>query len=352
MQKMHIGLRVHRDELDRFQWVDQYDIESGTMKLSTAGKPGTDSNLIELAKALSTYVQYKLSWNKLILTPGLRYEHIRLSRKDYGKADTERVGTSLSERENTVSVVIPGMAASYQLSTYANLFGGIHKGFAPPGSTVGANPEESWNYEIGYRYNKEGVRLQALGYYNNYSNLLGSDLAATGGTGSQDLFNGGEANAIGIEMEAGYDLLGTTSSAFSLPLSMSYTYTHTTFGSSFESGFEAWGNVASGDFLPYVPMHQLSMSLSAEHAKVMLDLSARYSTEMLTNAGSFDNINIGKTDAAFTMDFAINHKLSKEISAFVNVNNLTDNVYIVSRRPAGVRPNQPRTFILGLKANF
>lgn len=350
--KIDVGLRVHRDELDRFQWVDSYNIQNGIMQLASSGVPGTESNRIESANALSTYIQYKLAWDKLTLTPGLRYEHISLSRTDYGKADPERVGTSLSTRENTVDVLIPGLAASYKLSESANLFGGIHKGFAPPGSTEGANPEESWNYELGYRFANNGIRLQALSYYNDYANLLGSDLAATGGTGSQDVFNGGEAVAMGIEMEASYDLLNNTNSTITLPLSVGYTYTNTTFDNDFESSFGAWGTVTSGDFLPYVPQHQLSMSLSAEHAKVLVDLSARYSTEMLTTAGTFDDENVGRTDEAFTMDFAVNYRLTKEISAFVNVNNLTNNVYIVSRRPAGVRPNQPRTYNLGLKANF
>ena len=33
---------------------------------------------------------------------------------------------------------------------------------------------------------------QAVLFFNDYSNLLGSDLAAAGGAGSGDLFNGGE----------------------------------------------------------------------------------------------------------------------------------------------------------------
>jgi Fe(3+) dicitrate transport protein len=73
---------------------------------------------------------------------------------------------------------------------------------------------------------------------------------------------------------------------------------------------------------------------------------------MLTQAGTFGDKHIQTTDNAFTMDFAVNYRLTEEVSAFVNVNNLTNNVYVVSRRPAGVRPNLPRIFNVGLKANF
>ena len=89
-----------------------------------------------------------------------------------------------------------------------------------------------------------------------------------------------------------------------------------------------------------------------EHRKVLVDLSGRYSSAMLTQAGTFDDSQVERTDNAFTMDFAVNYRLTSEISAFVNVNNLTNNIYIVSRRPAGVRPNLPRIFNVGLKANL
>lgn len=348
--KIDIGLRIHQDEIDRFQWVDDYGIEDGIMKLVNAGVAGTESNRVEVANAVSAYVQYKLKWDKLTLTPGLRYENINISRKDYGKNDVERVGTDLSERANEVSIWIPGIAASYDLSEESKILGGIHKGFAPPGSKEGTNPEESWNMELGYRYANNGVSTQAVVYRNAYSNLLGSDLAATGGTGSQDLFNGGEATAMGLEAEIRYDILYQQSN-LSLPISMNYTYTNTTFDNDFESDFDAWGNVNSGDFLPYVPMHQISASMGIEHDKFLFDISTRYNTKMLTQAGRFDEGN-NFTDAAFTIDMALNYRLNKELSAFVNVNNLTNNIYIVSRRPAGVRPNQPRVFNVGLKANF
>ncbi len=350
--KIDIGVRWHHDELDRFQWEDQYNMTRGILQLSQSGTPGTESNRVEDARAFSSYVQYKLEWNKLILTPGLRYEHISMGRLDYGKEDPQRQGAFSTSRENVISVVIPGMSASYELSEYANFFGGVHKGFAPPGSREGTDPEESWNYELGYRYNKSGYRAQILGYYNDYSNLLGMDLAATGGLGTQDLFNGGSARVIGIEAEGSIDLVQSQSGSFRIPLSLAYTYTHSSFENSFESEFEVWGEVQSGDFLPYVPRHQLSTNLSIEHLSFLLDINARYSDAMLAEPGQHHESTLLRTDGAFTVDVAFNYILTKELSAFINVNNLTDNVYIVSRRPAGVRPNMPRTWNVGLKVNF
>lgn len=350
--KLDLGLRIHQDEIDRFQWVDQYNMSAGIMQLETSGQPGTESNRVEVANALSAYAQYKVDFDKLTLTTGLRHEHISIDRNDYGTNDTERAGTDLSSRGNVVSIWIPGVAASYQLSEVSSLFGGWHRGFAPPGSKEGTNPEKSWNYELGYRIYTGGWHAQVTAYRNDYSNLLGADLASSGGGGTQDLFNGGSAIAQGIEAELSYDLTSGTSSKFRLPLSLAYTYSKAYFTNNFESEFDAWQTVTDGDLLPYVPAHQLAVSTSIEHSRYLFDISTRYSTAMLTQAGSFDNDQVARTDAAFTIDIALNYKLSKELSAFVNVNNAFNNLYVVSRRPAGVRPNQPRTINVGLKANF
>jgi len=329
--KIDLGLRIHQDEIDRFQWIDTYNIS---------------------ANAVSSYLQYKVDIDKLTLTSGLRHEHISISRDNFGTEDPSRTGSSLSSRSNVVDVWIPGVAASYQLSEASRLYGGLHRGFAPPGSKEGTLPEKSWNYELGYRINTSGLSAQVTAYHNDYSNLLGADLASSGGGGTQDLFNGGSAIAQGIEAEVSYDLVSRTSAKFKLPVSLTYTYSKAFFTNSFESEFDAWQTVESGDRLPYVPAHQLAISTSVEHKQYLFDISARYSTEMLTQAGQHDDLSIARTDEAFTVDIALNYKLSKELSAFVNVNNAFDNIYIVSRRPAGVRPNLPRTFNLGLKANF
>ena len=71
-----------------------------------------------------------------------------------------------------------------------NLLGGIHKGFSPPGmpsvtATSGqARMETSVNYELGYHFEKNGYTAQVVGFFNNYSNILGSDNISGGGLGT------------------------------------------------------------------------------------------------------------------------------------------------------------------------
>ena len=265
---LEIGFRYHYDEEDRFQWVDKYSISNaGVLTETTAGVPGTDANRISSAKAFASYITYKLKFQNWTFTPGVRYEDILLERKDFGKNDITRSGSDLSERENTVAIFIPGMGVNYKFNNNFSLFGGIHKGFSPPGNKEDEKAEESINYELGTRFNLGKLKGEFVGFYNDYSNLLGSDIAATGGTGSLDQFNAGEVKVNGIELLLNYNLT-SKEARFSLPISFGYTFTNTEFLNSFGSADSLWGTVMVGDELPYIPKHQLNAALSLEHAKI------------------------------------------------------------------------------------
>ena len=74
--------------------------------------------------------------------------------------------------------------------------------------------------------------------------------------------------------------------------------------------------------------------------------------EMRTAPGQGDIPANEKTDSYFVIDASASYNLHKNIALFANATNLTDQVYVVARRPAGLRPGMPRAFNVGLKANF
>jgi len=350
--KIDLGFRTHQDQIDRFQWVDEYKMKDAVMELTKAGTPGTESNRIETANAVAGYVQYKLKYKNLTATPGLRYENISLARKDYGKNDPDRTGADLSKRSNYVDVFIPGIGLDYKFNKFLSTFAGVHRGFSPPGSKDETLPEESINYELGVRYAKNALSGQAVVFFNDYSNLLGTDLAASGGGGTGDLFNGGEVQTKGLEFQLTYDLLSSKTSAFSLPLSVVYTYTDAIFKNNFDSDFDPWGEVAAGDKLPYLANNQFTFLLALEHRKFSINLSGKYMDEMRTKAGQGDIPDTEKTDAYFVLDASISYLMHKNAALFANATNLTDEIYAVARRPAGLRPGMPRAFNVGIKATF
>jgi Fe(3+) dicitrate transport protein len=353
LHNIDLGFRVHQDQIDRFQWIDVYAMDNGVMELTNSGTPGTESNRVETADALASYIQYQLRFGKFTATPGLRYENIRISREDYGTQDPDREGSDLSERSNTVDVVIPGIGMDYRFNKYISTFAGVHKGFAPPGSKEGTLPEESINYEIGVRYSKNAFYGEMVVFLNDYSNLLGTDLEAAGGGGTGDLFNGGEVQANGLELQLTYDLLASKNeSELRLPLTLVYTYTDAEFANNFESDFDGWGTVAAGDQFPYLANHQFAVILGFEHYKFSFNLSGRYMDEMRTVPGQGEIPANERTDAYFVMDASASYNVHKYVALFANATNLTEQVYVVARRPAGLRPGMPRAFNMGIKANF
>ncbi|MCE2612719.1 TonB-dependent receptor [Flavobacteriaceae bacterium D16] len=347
---IEVGLRYHYDEEDRFQWVDAYGITDGIMNLTTPGTPGTDANRISDARAFSSYALYKIKYKELTLTPGLRYESIRLGRINYGTSDIDRLGLDLSERENQVDVFIPGIGFNYNFDRFS-LFGGIHKGFSPPTSREGEKAEESVNLELGTRFNFLGISGELIGFFNDYSNLLGSDLAATGGTGSLEQFNAGAVNVSGIELLLNYDLL-SGDDKFRLPLTFAYTLTDTEFQNSFGSEDDLWGEVNEGDELPYIAKHQFNLGVSLEHKDFEVNLSGRYNGAFRTEAGSGSIPDAEEVPANFIVDLSGKYQFSKNLGITMNVLNLTDEEYAVARVPAGLRPGLPFNASLGFVLSY
>ena len=349
---LEVGFRYHYDEEDRFQWVDKYGIsDTGTLNLTTEGVPGTNANRINSANAFASYITYKLKYNHWTFTPGVRYENITLQRADFGRNDINRTGEELTERENSVAVFIPGMGANYKFNNDLSLFGGIHKGFSPPGNQEDEKAEESINYELGTRFHLGKLNGEVVGFYNDYSNLLGSDIAATGGTGSLNQFNAGEVRVNGMEVLLNYNLT-SQKAPFSLPFSLGYTFTNTEFLNSFGSSDGLWGIVSAGDELPYIPKHQFNAAISLEHAAFEMNLNARYNGAFRTLAGSGSILNDEKVDANFIVDISAKYYVNKQLKVSVNVINALNNTYAVSRVPAGLRPGHPFGIYGGIEVQF
>ncbi|MAU16631.1 MAG: TonB-dependent receptor [Muricauda sp.] len=352
LQTLEAGIRYHEDDEDRFQWVDRYAFQNQELIRTTVAEKGTNANRISSAKALAAHLLYTVKYENLTLTPGLRYENITLTRMDYSTNDPNRTGQDLAIRKNSVDVWIPGIGVNYRFNNYVSVFGGIHKGFSPPSNTPGQNAEESINYELGSRFGFKGLSGEIVGFYNDYQNLLGSDLAATGGTGSLDQFNAGEVRVSGIELSLNYNLLQNTSKKYKLPISISYTFTDTEFLTSFESNEDIYGLVTKGDEIPYIAKNQLNARLGLQHQRFEVNLNSRYTSAFRTQAGSGPIPENFKVDSNFIVDLSALYFIDKNITLSSNIMNLFNSKYAVSRVPAGLRPGHPFGISFGLAYEF
>ena len=330
---LEFGLRYHADEEDRFQWDDSYSMKNKKMVLFMEGIHGTNANRVTSANALAGYLLAKLRYDAWTVTAGLRYEDVDLLKKDYTKEDLARSGKVRIETPNHARVLIPGVGLHYQLMPAASVFFGIHKGFAPPSAELYQKPESSVNMELGTRVAIGNFRAELIGFYNNYSNMLGSDLAASGGAGTLEQFNVGEARGKGAEFLVQYQPLPKNCNV-RLPLQVSYTYTDTEIRNSFES--HSWGNVVRGD----------------ECKWFYANIGARYNSDMRTSPGQGTIAEREKVPANLIFDASLNVFVNKYLTVRLNAINLTNRVYLTSRHPAGLRAGHPFGIYAGANVQF
>ena len=342
---LEIGFRVHYDEEDRFQWEDKYNITNGSMSLNTYGDKGSQGNRISSANSFASYLMYKYKIKGFTISPGIRYESIKLERNDYGKSNPTRDLNDVSFRKNEVSVIIPGIGVNYTLNNKLSIFGGIHKGYSPPGSSVGQKAEESVNLELGARFSINKLNAEIIAYQNDYSNLLGNDLAATGGFGELDPFNAGKALVNGLELLLNSEII--ESNKISIPFSFSYTLTNAKFLTDFGSTQDIWGEVSNGNRIPYIPQHQLNSNIGFKTNKFEINFNGNYN-------GKFSTIADGSIEipSYFIFDISFKYKVKPGITFTSKAINLFDENYSVSRAPAGLRPGHPFGFYGGFEYVF
>ncbi|QDF68172.1 TonB-dependent receptor [Shewanella sp. SNU WT4] len=348
------GVRYHEDQMERFQWVDNYQLTQEyqmTLAPSDAGVPGTDSNLLDSAKAWAFFAEDKMSFDKFAVTAGLRYEDITTQRQDWGKANPGRIGAPIKDISNSFDALLPALAVSYTITDEWLVFTGVQKGFAPaaPGNEAG-EVEKSWNYELGTRFSQEAVTAEAVAFYSDYSNMHGNCTAAQGcaddNIGNQ--YNAGEVDVKGLEVSAGYEL--NADGQVSFPVKIAYTYTHTEFSNSFTSDF--WGQVNAGDELPYLPTNQLYLGLGAQTDHWQVTLAGRYTSDMRTEAGQGSIASNELIAAKTVVDLSARYFITKQQEVYLQAENLLDETYMTTRIHGSIFSGKPRTVTLGYSYQF
>lgn len=352
--RIEFGARYHQDQEDRQQVDNLYQMLDGDMQETLAGAPLSQTNRIGYAAATALYLQDTVTAGKWRFIPGLRFEDIKLVRKDYGKTDPDRSGESLKEDTNYVDVLIPGIGAEYSFSPRLAAFAGVHKGFSPPGPSdvQGLKPEESVAYELGTNIKRNSLVSQVTFFYNDYDNLLGQDSLSSGGTGSGDQFNLGKAFTYGVESSMRYDLNEWIGSTFNYPVYATYTYTDAEFDSTFFS--DQYGQVNDGDKIPYISPNQFAIGAGVEHQDYGKLLLRSYFVEaMYTDPSIGSDIRGPQTDSYYVVDAHVESPdLGKGVRLYADVTNIFDNQYIVAWRPSGARPGAPLMALGGVKFAF
>ncbi|MCF6457852.1 TonB-dependent receptor [Pseudoalteromonas sp. MMG024] len=343
--KLAFGVRYHEDEIERKHFSENYQMLDGYAEKTAGDKVFTTTN-IESTEALSVYIEDTVKLGNLTVSAGVRGE-------DMDMYYTDLVDRDDWQRKST-QIWLPGVSGFYQVTENAGVLFGVHQGFVPssPQQASDVKVEKSINYEFGGRFNDGATNIELVSFFNDYSNLKESCSQSSCGTqGDLDReFNGGEVNVYGLEaqLRQSYPI----STQFDMPYSFTYTYTKSEFLESFESDFEQWGDISDGDSVQYLPEHQFNFEIGLAANNWETNLIVKYVSEMDEAAG--DNVTLSgfKTESSVIVDVSATYDLGQYGRIYGKVDNLTDEAYIISRRPYGARPNKPRQFVIGYKYQF
>ena len=336
---------------------------NGSFPTAESGDLITDED--RTGNAISTFVQnkFKLS-SKFSIDAGLRAEFYDFERHVFRNRFNGEVRDTSIVNGTSVSQIIPGLGFNYQVNRDINLFGGVHRGFAPPrvkdaitaaGVVQQLDAELSWNYELGIRTAvTKGLYAEVTAFYLDFSNQIIPVSESAGGTGS-GLVNGGETIHEGIELGLSFDLSELGEVQYNVKLDVSATFLNAIFAADrFQTiGIESVN--LSGNQTPYAPKMLLSSALAIESpfgltARLTNTFIGEQFTDPLNTLSPSANGRDGKLDSYLLTDFQLIYAFPKVENLFVSmsVKNLTNDRYISSRRPQGIRVGLPRFISFGV----
>lgn len=349
-QVLKAGVRFHNDKIDRDHFEQAFVMRSGLMEASGQDAYFTTVDY-EKSDTISLYAQDTLVFEQLELSAGVRGEIVD------SRYQNRSEGQEQNWLEKSSETWLYSVSGFYTLNDTAGLFFGVHEGYVPtsPKQAPAILPEESVNYELGGRYNDGTSKVEAVLFFNDFSNLKESCSFSTSSSCAQDglidqEYNGGEVEVVGLEFTLNSRLVLTQS--IDLPYSVTYTHTESEFKQALNSTFELWGNIEAGDPLPYLPSDQLTVSLGLDAANWQVNLLVKYIGEMHETAGSDVAFSGQKTDALTVLDLTANYRFNDQHSVYFKADNLLDEVALVSSRPFGARPSKPQQFFAGYKYQF
>jgi Fe(3+) dicitrate transport protein len=334
--QLEVGLRLMADDVRRVHTSDRFAMTSGTLvPTGAATELLLDSRTSALAFA--AHVHEDLAIGPLRLLPGLRAEVIRTSADD--------------DEAVTRAIALPGVGVLVDATPWLSLLGGVHRGFSPlaPGEAVDARPETAWNSELGARVNTGSTQGELVGFLSAYDNLTGQ-CTLSGGCSQQDLdrqLDGGAAFVWGTELLITHRQL--LPAHLALVGQLSYTWTGSAFRTGFVSDFPQFGTVDPGDHLPYVPEHQGGVRLTLEHRWGSATIAASFVSPLRDVAGQGPIPVESRIPTTAVLDLAADARITRAVSAYLSITNLTNTPWLASLRPAGARSLAPIQGMLGVK---
>jgi Fe(3+) dicitrate transport protein len=338
--QLEAGVRLHYEEQDRRQ-------DNGRTPTARSGVRVED-NMRE-TKAYSGFISNRFDIGNLNITPILRYEYIENIRNN------KLNGQSGSE---VLTEWVPGISAAYTIKNNFTIFGGVHKGFAPPrvedmivgnGSTE-VSAEKSTNYELGLRVRPtKALGLETSAFYNDFDNLIAVGSVAA----NLPALSQGKARFAGLEVLGTYDFdNGIYSRA-------AYTWLPVAEQTSPFRRVDnnvVVGNSASGNRQPYAPENTITASFGYRMNNWDAMIEAVHVGKQFADFGETNAVNAtgqnGEIPSYTIYNAAVNYKIPEaKTTIFLVGKNIFDKEYIVDRT-RGILTGMPALIQIGARYDY
>jgi Fe(3+) dicitrate transport protein len=314
-------------------------------------------------KALSTFVQQQSSLgNRLHVHYGVRHEYFVQEREIFRGKYNGIITDTFLNNANIVQQFIPGGGATFIIDKSFIAFGGIHRGFAPPrtkdaidndGGTYELEAELSNNYEFGFRGIAKGFQFEITGFRMVFENQIIPISQSSGGSGT-GLINAGATLHQGIE-----GALTIRSSDFfkwdtwQFTLNSNLTLIDARF-----TGDRFINNVNINNLqTPYAPNFISNSIFQIDHItgfgfRVAHQYVGQQFTDIANTVVPNPNGRTGLMPSYAVWDVNAFYEIKNKWRFTAAVKNVTNERYIASRRPQGIRVGLPRLFIFGVEKTF
>ncbi len=297
-----------------------------------------DRHRLDSADSIAVYLQNRILLSeRLAITPGVRVEHYEQTRRVLTEANAT-ASTSNTE-------VLPGVGATFDLTSTVQLYGGVYRAFAPASNGVALDgltdqqldAERSDNYELGVRGVAGALRYEVALFRMDFDNQVvtgNTDPNLSRSNAGKTLHQGAEAS-LSYELPAGFSLSGNV------------TWVP---DAEFRSGDH------DGNRVPYSPRWLANAALEYSQGPFSGALMAHYRGAQFgdeTNRREIPEdaaggIWGGRMPSYTTFDASARYQVSPRFSVFGAIKNLTDKRYISGLRQ-GIYVGPERSLEMGAR---
>lgn len=384
-----MGIRFHEERQRRRQW------NGDTPTARAPGisvNAGVRENNERDASAFSAFIQSRLQFGDFAIIPGVRGEFIDFARRNL-PVDVLAGGrptgaqTAPSEGRQTLDKLLPGIGMTWRVAGDVTLYGGVHRGFAPPrvediitpaGGSLDLDAELSWNWEAGVRGSvMKGIKGDATFFVMDFANQIipqsvAGGIGATLTSAGRTLHRGGELSLTLSSRDAGWTdaqtdvfarLVSTWVAAArysSTRLATAPCFEGTTAGALVATGADAVpcgvARDVKGNRLPYAPEWLISGAVGVEHKGFTGQVEVVGQSSMFA-----DDVNLiavtpdgqrGRIGGWAQVNIAASYGPPKgNWEVFVSARNLFDRLFVIDRA-RGVLPGQPLMVQGGISVRY